>query len=220
MSLISSEHIWLRPDPLPDPVAVSERLVIRWYERDDAGAIFETINQGREALVTFLPWVRTSHRTPLQSRDFVDFATRARNLAAADDFVMGVFERDGGALVGGSGFHRIDALNATAEIGYWIAGDKRRRGYACESTAALLTVGFRDWGFRRIKLCCAAINEGSIAVIEKLGARLEAVERAERRLPGHGWIDALTYALLADEWDPETRRGPGGSSLPEPRTPS
>ena len=74
-------------------------------------------------------------------------------------------------------------------------------------------MGFRDWGFRRIKLCCASINKGSIAVIEKLGVRLEAVEREERWLPAFGWIDSLTFALLADEWDPETRRGPGGTSL-------
>ncbi|MDJ0975416.1 MAG: GNAT family protein [Planctomycetota bacterium] len=213
MSPASPPRPWRRPDPLPEPVATTPRLVVRAYLPNDDRALFEAIDASREALLPWLPWARDGNRTVEICRDLIHEFTRRSNQVEADDFVFGVFDRETGALVGGTGYHRIDPIGACAEVGYWVHADRRREGLCREATAALITTGFRDWGFRRIKLCCSKENRGSVAVIDRLALRLEAVERAERFVDGAGWQDSLTYAVLADEWNAETETGPGGRSL-------
>lgn len=204
---------WRRPDPLPDPVATTDRLEVRAYRPNDDRALFEAVEASRKALLPWLPWARDGNRTVEACRDLIHAFTRRSHQVEADDFVFGIFDRATGALVGGTGYHRIDPDHACAEVGYWIHAARRREGLCREATAAVITTGFRDWGFRRIKLCCAADNRGSVAVLERLQLRLEAIERAERFVDGLGWQDSLTYAVLADEWDPVLETGPGGRTL-------
>lgn len=204
---------WRKPDPFPDPVAETSRLVIRAYGPADARALMEAVGASREALLPWLPWARDGNRTVEICRDLIHDFTRRMNQVEADDFVLGIFDREGGGLLGGTGYHRIDAAVACAEIGYWVHAEHRRRGICRESTAALITAGFRDWGFRRVKVCCASENRGSVAVIERLALRLEGREKRERFVEGYGYLDTLTYAVLSDEWDPETETGPGGRSV-------
>jgi RimJ/RimL family protein N-acetyltransferase len=194
-------------------VTESGRLIVRWYVAEDAEELHTAVAADRDALRGFLPWIESTHRNVRESQRFIAHAAGYRAQTSADDFVMAIFDREDGRLVGGTGFHRIDPPQATAEIGYWIRPGLWGRGLATETAAALLDVGFREWGFRRLRLCCAGNNHASIRVIDKVGARLEAVERQERWLDSFGWVDSLSYAILADEWDPVARRGPGGSSL-------
>jgi hypothetical protein len=67
---------------------------------------------------------------------------------------MGVFEKETGGLVGGSGFARIMPNLREAEVGYWIRGSCQRRGYCTEATRGLISQGLTPadrggWGLRR-----------------------------------------------------------------------
>lgn len=213
MTTTRTPNRWRKPDPLPDPVAQTARLIVRAYRPGDARALHQAVEASREALLPWLPWARDGNRTVEICRDLIHEFSRRSSQVEADDFVLGIFDRASGALLGGTGFHRIDPEAACAEIGYWIHADHRRLGLCREATAALVTAGFREWGFRRIKISCADRNTGSVRLIERLGLRLEARERAERFVEGHGYVDSLTYAVLREEWDPATETGPGGRSL-------
>jgi len=66
---------------------------------------------------------------------------------------------------------------------------------------------------------CAADNIAARRVAEKLGLRLERRERAERysdHAPAPGYLDALGYAVLADEWDFEAQRAKPDIAWPAP----
>lgn len=197
---------WRKPDPLPEVVAATERLVVRCPRIEDDEALFEAVDASREALLPWLPWARDEHQTVHQSRRFLELLAQDRAAAELTNLVLFIEERASGALVGGTGLHRIDAAGACAEIGYWMRADRRRRGYCREAVAGLITAAFETFGLRRIRICCGAGNWGSRAVIERLGLRLEARERLERFVPGHGWIDSLSFAVLAEEWSPQVRR--------------
>jgi len=197
---------WRKPDPLPDPVAVTERLIVRLPRLEDDEALFEAVSGCREQLLPWLPWAAAEHQTVGESRSFLEQMARERSAAELQNLVLFILERRGGALVGGTGFHRLDPVHGCAEIGYWTRGDRRRRGYCREAVAGLITAAFRDFGLRRIRICCAAPNLGSVAVIERLGLRLESRERLERFVPGHGWVDSLAFGVLAQEWSPEAGR--------------
>jgi len=196
---------WERPDPLPGPVE-TERLVLRWYRADDAWALFEAVSPHRAAYVPWLPWGATGHRT---IEDTIATIQRFDELRARDegpDFTMATFDRKTGALLGGTGLHRIAAETAEAEVGYWTHALHRGRGICTEATAALVTAAFGPWGFRRLRLIVYSGNEPSQRIPEKLGIPLEGREREAVWVDGLGFNDRLRYGVLASEWDPVTGR--------------
>lgn len=179
----------------------------------------------RDLTWLWLSWVTSDPPDPDDSIFFVERTLRRALEPSCRDFPLAVFDRDETTLLGVVGFHRIDGPQSTAEVGYWIRGDRQSQGFCTEAVGAFLTAGFtprvlNGWGFRRIILSCAAENIASWRVAEKLGMRLERRERAERysdRAPTPGYLDSLGYAVLASEWDVRAQRarpGIGWSSPP------
>lgn len=82
-----------------------------------------------------------------------------------------------GRLAAANGLVRVDLVNRTAEIGYWVAPWARRRGVATRSTVAITAWAF-ELGFARIELRAAAPNVASRAVARTAGFREEGVLRS------------------------------------------
>ncbi|MFY9344897.1 MAG: GNAT family protein [Planctomycetota bacterium] len=91
------------------------------------------------------------------------------------------------------------AANATMEIGYRLAAEVHRRGYGFAACATLCTFLFGEVGVRKLIALCAAENEPSWRLLEKLGMRREAHLREYSFLAG-AWRDEFAYGLLAREW--------------------
>jgi RimJ/RimL family protein N-acetyltransferase len=196
---------WTPPDPLPGPI-LTPRTLVRWWAPDDAPGLYEAVEGAREALLPWLPWARHEHGSEEESRMTIERFTHDRADPACRDFVMGVFDRATGAVLGGTGVHRIEPAWRTCEVGYWIRGGMQRRGYCTETTAALISAAFGPWAFRRVTLICSGGNVASRGVAEKLGLRLEGTEKEARWVDGPGWTDELRYAVLDREWDTEAGR--------------
>ncbi len=191
---------WQRPDPLPGPTR-TERLVLRWFRVADASALRDAIAPHREAYLPWLPWAARDHGTVTASRKTIRRFQMSRVKEKDPDFTIGIFDRATGDLLGGTGLHRIEAEAGEAEIGYWIHAEHRGRGLCTEATAALITAAFGPWGFRRVRILCAAANTASRRVPEKLGIPLEGRDREARWLPDLGYVDTLRFGVLAHEWD-------------------
>ncbi|MDF1701645.1 MAG: GNAT family protein [Planctomycetota bacterium] len=189
---------WIRPEPLPGFVE-TEHLVLRWWQPEDAAALHAAVASDRAALLPWLPWAATTHATIEDSAATIAFFTEKRDLG--EDYTMGAFDRTTGEAVGGTGFHRLVPEAEEAECGYWIRGSRQREGLCTEMTRAILTAGFRDWGFRRIHLTCAGGNMGSRGVLAKIGIPQEGCDRQARWIEGVGYDDHLHYGVLAHEWD-------------------
>lgn len=74
------------------------------------------------------------------------------------------------------------------------------RGLATEAAAALLPVAFDELGVHRVVAECFLLNEPSWRLMERLGMRREAHAVQDSLHAELGWLDGLTYALLASEW--------------------
>ncbi len=74
------------------------------------------------------------------------------------------------------------------------------RGLATEAVATLLRLCFEDLGLRRVVADCFADNVTSWRLMERLGMRREAYTKAESLHRSRGWLDGMSYALLAEEW--------------------
>jgi|GEM_PF-362613 len=194
--------------PAPPPLRVeTPRLILRVYELGDASALFEAVSGGRAALLPWMVWARDTHRDLAETTHFITSKMMdLRDPGKLDNVVLGVFERESGRLVGGTGVHGISRDTASAEAGYWIRGDARGRGYATEAAKHVISWALRPqrdggMGFRRVRIYCSAANAPSRSVIEKLGIRREVHQREDFFVPGVGVTDRLGWGVMADEWD-------------------
>ena len=67
--------------------------------------------------------------------------------------------------------------------------------------AALLRLAFEELGVRRVEADCFAENLASRRVMEKIGMRHEGTFREESLHRSGRWLDGMSYALLASEFD-------------------
>ena len=96
------------------------------------------------------------------------------------------------------------AKGVQAEIGWAIDPSYAGRGLATEAAAELLRICFEDLGLRRVKALCYADNEPSWRLMERLGMRREEYAVQDSLHRTKGWLDGMTYAVLADEWRDRT----------------
>lgn len=75
------------------------------------------------------------------------------------------------------------------------------KGYATEAVRALIGLCFGPLGLRRLHADCFLDNEPSWRLMERLGMRRELHSVKESLHQTRGWLDGLSYALLAEEWD-------------------
>ena len=92
------------------------------------------------------------------------------------------------------------AKGVQAEIGWAIDPAYAGSGLATEAAAELLRICFEDLGLRRVKALCFADNVPSWRLMERLGMRREEYAVQDSLHRTKGWLDGMTYALLADEW--------------------
>ncbi len=113
-------------------------------------------------------------------------------------FQMGLHRRSDDLLIGDLGMHFIDDARQV-EIGYTIAPDHQRQGYATEVLTATIATLFTDFGVHRIIASIDPRNLASAALLEKMCFRREAHFVRSIEIGGI-WLDDCIYALLREEW--------------------
>lgn len=103
---------------------------------------------------------------------------------------------------------REEARDAQAEIGWTIDPRHAGQGLATELARALLDLAFHGLGVRRVEAHAFADNVPSLRVMEKAGLRHEGTFKGESLHLTRGWIDGVTYALLASEFHVLSDDGP------------
>ena len=172
---------------------VTERLVLRCWERRDARLLKEAVDSSLEDLRPWMPWAE--HEPQTLEEKVALLRTFRGDFDLGNDFVYGVFSRDEAGVVGGSGLHLRRGPDAF-EIGYWIRADHAGQGLATEATAALTRVGFELGGVDRIEIRCDPTNERSRVIPHKLGYVEEATLRRRLRYPEPR--DVVIYTLFRD----------------------
>jgi RimJ/RimL family protein N-acetyltransferase len=172
-------------DSLADlPALETARLSIAGLRPEDAQALRRlTDDPAITAAVDFLP-------TPFTLQDAEDLI---RSGTRGQDRFLGAWTREAGGtgapqasaghdLVGVVGTHLRGA--GVIEIGYWIGGAARGRGYAFEAVSAVVTFLGGRFPTRSVVAECRPANVASWGLLEKLGFRDTGEEghRPGRRL--------------------------------------
>ncbi|MEU9019757.1 GNAT family N-acetyltransferase [Actinomadura sp. NPDC048394] len=92
------------------------------------------------------------------------------------------------------------AKNVHGELGWTLDPSYGGKGYATEAVRALIDIAFRRLGLRRLHADCFYDNEASWRLMERVGMRREQHTVKDSLHRTKGWLDGLSYALLAEEW--------------------
>jgi ribosomal-protein-serine acetyltransferase len=169
-------------------------LFLRQPTLGDAPIIYAAVSRHREDLRHWLPWVDTTESVA-DTMAFVESSLERR--AAGEAFVYGIWlDLD---FVGVIDLHAVDALNASAQVGYWLAPPARGCGHITQAAAAMLGIAFEILGLERVEIRCAKGNDASVRIPEKLGFTEEATLRHAQHI-GRGFADLRLFSLLSDEY--------------------
>jgi RimJ/RimL family protein N-acetyltransferase len=183
------------PRPSPAYRIVTDRLVIRCWQPQDAGLLKDALDQSLDHLRPWMPWAHEEPQ-PLEHKVGLLREFRAR-FDAGDDFVYGVFDPGERSVLGGAGLHRRIGEHGL-EIGYWIRADSVGRGLATEAAAGLTRAGLAVAGIDRIEIHCDPRNQASAAVPRKLGFTHEATLPRRLRDADGTPRDVMIWTLFAD----------------------
>jgi len=122
----------------------------------------------------------------------------------------------GGEKLLGSVSLDLFADRQAAEMGYWIAREARRQGFALAAARLVVRWAFEEIGIQRLEILAYPGNAASQALAEKLGFRREGVLRGFLAVePGKGRAgrvelpagstlpprdDQVQFSLLRSDW--------------------
>lgn len=168
------------------PVA-TDRLVLRPWREDDLDALHEI--RCDVEVIRYLPWelgTREDSRAWLAQRIAQD------RLAADGDAVSYAVERtEDGRLVGAVNAWWRSVADGEGEIGFVLASDAQRKGYALEAVTALVDLLFDALDLRRVTGTADARNASSLDLMRRLGMRHAA--------DADGGL--VVWAVLSPEWE-------------------
>ena len=179
----------------PFPVDLGDGVVLRRYTMDDLGALWEAVEEERERIGAWMPWVESA-TTMDHERGWLE------TVVGEDSGLGGGSLWVGEEFAGGAGLFS-DAFGISGDIGYWIRSPYEGRGHVTRACRALIDIAFGELGLHRVVIRAGVENGRSRAIPERLGFTREGVLREEGR-GNRGFYDLVAYGLLEHEWPPST----------------
>lgn len=165
----------------------------------------------REDLPTFVAWLNDPevrhgihmHLPMSMAREEIWFEEMIKRPVDAQTLVIEAKSGKNWVTIGTCGFHNIDTLVHSAEVGILI-GEKGywNRGYGTETMQLLLKHGFHSLNLNRIDLMVYEDNPGGIRAYEKAGFVHEGRLRQAQYTDGE-YKDVLIMSVLRSEWSPD-----------------
>lgn len=159
-----------------------------------AQGLFEAVDQNREHLSAFLPWVK--HMQSVD--DFSNYINRCEQLNLQEQELNYVIYLEGD-IVGRIGLHDINLQHMNASLGYWITRNATGKGIVTRCCSLLIDHAFNVLGLQRIEIRAAALNDKSRAIPVKLHFTFEGLLRQAELVNGV-FHDLCVYSILKDEW--------------------
>lgn len=164
-----------------------------WLEplcADHAEPLFNIIHASRSHLHVWLPWLRRIHSIE-DTRAFIEKLLKERG----PQFVICVDRQ----LCGGVGFYTIDKRNGLAGLGYWLGSEFCGHGIMRDAIQSICQYGFQHLHLERIEIRCAADNEKSRSVAERLGFCFDGLQSRAEWVTDR-YVDHAIYSMEAGEF--------------------
>lgn len=149
------------------PVLDTARLRLRSFVPQDAPRI--AAYRSEPEVARYQSW--TPPYTQEQAAQLVEAMLGAQIGIPGTWYQIAITLRATGELIGDSGICVSLANPAVAEIGFTLATEFQRHGYAAEAMRRILRLLFQDLGVRMVRANCVAENTRSARLLERLGLR-------------------------------------------------
>lgn len=176
------------------PLIVNKQIRLEVIKYIHAFQIFQAIEQNREFLSKWLPFVEQTN-TQGDTEEFIRSVLAEPVEFRENVFVIWFQDHFAGLI----GFKDTDRLNMKTEIGYWLIEKMTGKGIMKKSAEALIQLVFMTMKMNRVQIKCGVGNEKSAAIPKRLGFQFEGIERAGEKHKHH-FIDLEVYSLLKEEW--------------------
>lgn len=176
---------------IPMPI-ITPRLILRPVQTGDGKAIHEAKKETWQEINQWMPWTKGGIKTA--EEDEITARTQHAKFILREDIMILGIERATNIPVVFTGLHRFDWETRQFEIGYWVRKSAHNKGYATESTNALLRYAFDELNATRVAITHAQGNKPSARVIEKLGFKQEGIKIKAEHLPDGSIVDLHEYA--------------------------
>lgn len=173
-----------------------ELIIIRRHKAEDAELLYDAVMESFDELSRWMPWCNESYNLN-SSKDWINLEHKFWE--DGTEYVFAIFEKNKNKFIGGCGINRLDRLNKTGNLGYWIRSGCTKKGYASRAAMMAAKFGLINLGFNRIEIICAIDNKASSRVAHKLGAKKEGVLR-NRLLINEKIHDAYLYSLTSSDF--------------------
>jgi RimJ/RimL family protein N-acetyltransferase len=174
----------------------TERLVLRSLRPTDAEVFFQYRSKPEiSGLRNWKPRIR---------REILKLISRQKKVEAGTPNAwirLAVCLKGTGTMIGDCGIRFLPPDARQAEAGFTIEPRHRGKGYATETVRALLGYAFGELHAHRVCVSVDPANEACVALMKRVGLRLEAHFRRSLLIDGT-WADDLIFAMLEEEWSP------------------
>lgn len=174
-------------------IRVDAQTRLEWLKPAHAGPLFRLVDENRAFLTPWLAFVPHATSEAFIARYIQGSRRRHRAGQEWAYLIMG-----DARPMGRVGLYKVDPVNRSAELGYWVGKEYQGKGVITASCRALMDVAFGPLGLHRLEIRCAEANFRSRAVAERLGFREEGVLRDAEYLNG-AWHHLVVYGRCADD---------------------
>jgi len=165
----------------------SHNLLLRSIKPSDASAIFKY--RSMPIINQYQGWIPEKLE---EVDDFIQNKIAKEINQIGTWYQMAIILNESETLIGDLGLHFVE--NHVVEIGCTIANEYQGKGYATEALNHAIHYLFTDLNKRKITGSVDPRNKASIAMLQKLGFKLEAHHKKAFFLRGE-WVDDDIYVL-------------------------
>ena len=175
------------------PIQVRDSIILRPYTTNDADVVFSAVNENREHLGCWFPWVEAT-KTVKDSQDFLDSIVKEEHTNCTG-IHLGIFHINStksgeDKLLGAVAIRKINLSDRTGEIGCWLSSDCQGKGLATMACLKIIEYGEKAIGIDRFELHTAVDNHHTQALAERLGftrvpGEIEAAEIVNSKPVNH-----------------------------------
>ncbi len=171
----------------------TERLLLRRLRESDLAVFLAYRNDPQVA--RYQDWEGCTEK---EARRMMLTLRREEPFAPGEWFQFAVELKETGELVGDLGF-KVGEDGRQGEVGYTLAREHWRKGYASEAVSRLLDHAFEDLSLHRVYAIVDQENTPSSVLLERLGLRREGSFIQNTWFKGR-WSSEHLYATLREEW--------------------
>jgi ribosomal-protein-alanine N-acetyltransferase len=174
---------------------VNGEVTIRPAVRSDAAEVAALLSSQRQHLKPWDPRREQAFFTRGGQRSRLSQVERER--AAGTSFRFLILEA--GELAGEVSITNVVRRSfQSANVGYWVAGERCGRGVATSAVAAICGFAFGELGLHRLEAGTLLHNTGSQIVLDRNGFRPFGVASAYLRIAG-AWCDHVLFQRTAED---------------------